>query len=153
MPFVEVALADVEIEKPQALPLGDYTWQVQPGAEYRESKYAKDNTGQPLQELNVRFDIADGDFAGRVMFVHYPDPTAISEKGKSLKWSAQALKKLEIALGTDALPGEDPARYLNRVATSGSNRFGASIVPGRYIKQGATEAEPEFGIFSVHPAA
>src|SRR5690348_9537581 len=130
MPFVEVMLSDVEIEKPSPVPAGNYTFQVQPGAEWRDSRFSKNPQGEPIKELNVRFDIVEGEYAGRPVFVSYPDPTALSSKGKSLKFSAQALKKLEIALGTDSLPGEGAAAYLNRVATSGNNRFGAAMGPG-----------------------
>ena len=153
MPFVELLLSETELEKPSPVPAGNYTFQVQPGAEWKDSKFGKDISGEPIKELNVRFDIVDGEYAGRPVFVRYPDPKAVSSKGKALTFSAQALKKLEIALGTDAMPGEGTAAYLNRVATSGNNRFGAAMLPGKYIKTGETEPEIEFGIFTVHPAA
>jgi len=153
MPFVELLLAETELEGPKPVPAGNYTFQVQPGAEWKESKFAVDQSGNPIQELNVRFDIVDGEYAGRPVFVRYPDPSAVSKNGKSMKWSAQALKKLEISLGTDALPGEGTAAYLNRVATSGNNRFGAAMIPGKYTKPGSDTPEIEFGIYTVHPAA
>jgi hypothetical protein len=147
MPFVDVKLADVELEKPSPVPLGQYIFQLQPGAEYRINPFNN------IQELNVRFDVVDGEYAGRPTFVTYPDPTATSKGGKSLKFSAQALKRLEIALGTDALPGEDSATYLNRVAMSAHARITASIIDASYEKDGVTVPKVQFGIFTVAPAA
>lgn len=140
-------MSDVEIEKPAPLPLGTYVFQLLPGAEYRQNKF------NGLEELNVSAAVAEGDHSGRRIFFSYPDPTATSSKGKSLAWSAQALKKLEIALGQDALPGEDPQTYLNRVSANGNARFTGTVSPSKYIKEGETEPRPEFNVFSVSPAA
>jgi hypothetical protein len=163
MGFETVILADVKIERPAPVPAGKgYTFQLQPGAAYRV------NSKSNIQELNVRFDVADGEFAGRPVFVSYPDPTAVAKDkvdqqtgavtaGKPMSWSAQALKKLEIALGTDSLPGEDPATYLNRVALNSHSRITADILPGRTYtdnKSGETKTmDPQFGIFTVGAAA
>lgn len=152
MGFETVLLADVKIEKPAAVPAGKgYIFQLQPGATTRENPYNK------IQELNVRFDVAEGEFAGRPVFVSYPDPSALNKAGKPMSWSAQALKKLEVALGTDALPGEDTVTYLNRVALNAHARITADINPGRTFKDTKTgedrEADPQFSIFSVSPAA
>ena len=152
MGFEQVLLADVKIEKMPPIPVATYVFQLQPGAQYRINE-KKGN----LQELNVRFDVVGGELAGRVAWASYPDPTAKDKNGKSMAWSAQALKKLELALGTDSLPGEDPATYLNRVATSAHNRITADIIPGRNYKDNTTGADkttdPSFGIFTVAPAA
>ena len=148
MPFVDVLLSDVELEKIAPIPAGPYVFQLQPGAEYRINPF----TSQ--EELNVRFDVADEDQAGRVAFATYPDPTALSPKTKKpMSWSAQALKKLEIALGTDSLPGEDPKTYLNRVATSAHSRISAQMVQNNYVKNGVTVEQTQFGIFTVAPSA
>jgi hypothetical protein len=157
MGFENVTLADTKLEKPAPVPAGHYVFQLQPGASYRQNPYNQ------IQELNVRFDVAsEGEFQGRPVFVTYPDPTAVSkgkdgQPGKSLKWSAQALKKLEISLGVDALPGEDTAAYLNRVALSGSGRVTADILPGKEFTDSKTgqkrNGDPDFGIFTVAPAA
>lgn len=152
MGFESVTLADTKLEKPAPVPAGHYVFQLQPGASYRENPYNK------IQELNVRFDVtSEGEFQGRPVFVTYPDPTAVTATGKSLKWSAQALKKLEISLGVDALPGEDTAAYLNRVALSGGARVTADILPGKTYKDSKTGQEKtgdaDFGIFTVGPAA
>jgi hypothetical protein len=154
MPFVDVQLSDVELEKPSPVPVGSYKFKLQPGAAYRESKFSKDIDGNPVQELNVRLDVIEGDFAGRPVFVSYPDPTAISKKdGKPMKFAAQALKVLEIALGVDSVPGEDPATYLNRVATSGNSLINGTMIDNSYTKNGQTVTQAKFGIFSPTPAA
>jgi hypothetical protein len=147
MPFTDVLLADVELDKPQPVPLGTYVFSLAPGSLYRKNKF------NGMEELNVRFVVSDGDLVGKGVFVSYPDPTATSSKGKSMAWSAQALKKLEIALGVDALPGEDSATYLNRVASNGAARVTADVIPDRFIKEGETEPRPVFGIFTVRAAA
>lgn len=159
MSWEQVTLADTKIEKPAAIPAGKYIFTLQPGASYRTNPY------NSITELNVRFDVTEGEFAGRPIFVSYPDPTAISkdktlpdgsiQPGKPMTWSAQALKKLEISLGQDALPGEDTAAYLNRIALNGNARIVAPLLPGKtYVKDGVTKTEdPKFGIFDVSPAA
>lgn len=151
MPFTDVTLADVELEKPQSIPAGSYKFKLQPGAQYRTNKF------NGVEELNVRFDVAEGDYAGRPVFVNYPDPTAIQQKGKNagkpMAFSAQALKRLEIALGEDSLPGETPADYLNRVATSGNTLISAQMVDATYEKNGVKVPKIDFGIFTVGASA
>ena len=151
MPFTDVVLSDIELEKPPSIPLGTYKFKLQPGAQYRTNKY------NGVEELNVRFDVAEGDFAGRPVFVNYPDPTAIIKTGKNagkpMAFSAQALKRLEIALGEDSQPGETPADYLNRVATTANSLITAQMIDASYVKDGKTGAKVDFGIFSVSPAA
>lgn len=158
-----VSLADTKIEKPAPVPAGaGYVFTLQPGSSYRVNPY------NGISELNVRFDVTEGEFAGRPVFVSYPDPSAVGKDktnpqtgevipGKPMTWSAQALKKLEIAIGQDALPGEDTAAYLNRVALNGNARITASMLPGKpYVdkKTGEKKTEdPSFGIFTVAPAA
>src|SRR5271169_5873766 len=114
MSFVELRLDEVKIEKPQQPPAGDYTWQLLPVAQVRINKY----TGQ--EELNLSAAIAEGDYAGRREFWNYPDPTVVSKNGKSMAWSAQAMKKLELALGVDILPGQSTVDFFNQVAQSGA---------------------------------
>lgn len=158
MGWESVTLADTKIERPAPVPAGRaYVFTVQPGASYRVNPYNN------IQELNVRFDVSEGEFAGRPVFVSYPDPTAVGKPkedgtpGKPMTWSAQALKKLEIALGQDAFPGEDTASYLNRVALNGNARITADMLPGNTFKDKKTGHEktedPKFGIFTVSPAA
>lgn len=151
MGFETVRLSDVKLERPEAVPAGNYTFKLQPGAAYRENPFTH------VQELNVRFDVVEGDFAGRPTFFAYPDPTSLKKDGKPNTWSAQALKKLEVALGVDAMDGEDTAEYLNRVALNGDARITGSILPGNTYKDKNTGAEkvgePKFGPFTVGPAA
>lgn len=158
MPFVDVKLSDVELAKPSPIGIGTYTFQLVPGAEYRQNPYSN------IEELSVSFSVAEGDHAGRRVFVNYPDPTAVSKNGKSFKWSEQALKKLEISLGEDSLPGEDPAAFLNRVATSAHARISGRMVAetrmnketGKYepyVREGEVEPRAVFSIFDVGPAA
>ena len=157
MSFVELRLDEVKIEKPKQVPAGDYTWQLLPVAQVRINKYTEQ------EELNLSAAIAEGDYAGRREFWNYPDPTQVSKKGKSLAWSAQAMKKLELALGLDALPGESAVDFFNRAAQSGANRFGASLVDETrkdpatnkyvpFIHTGETEPRTVLSIFSVHAA-
>ncbi len=151
MGWETVSLADTKIEKPAPVPAGNYIFTLQPGASYRQNPYNN------IAELNVRFDVSEGEHAGRPVFVSYPDPTALNREGKPMSWSAQALKKLEISLGVDSLPGEDTAAYLNRVAVNGNARITAPLLPGKvYVnKKTGLEAteDPKFGIFQVEPAA
>jgi hypothetical protein len=150
MGWEQVTLYDVKLDKPPAVPAGSYVFTLQPGASYRQNPY------NGIQELNVRFDVTEGEFAGRPVFVSYPDPSAIDGKGKPMTWSTQALKVLEISLGVDSLPGEDTAAYLNRVALNGNARITAPLLVGKnYIdkKTGQERTEdPKFGIFKVAPA-
>lgn len=153
MPFVEMQLSDVELEKPSPIGNGRYVFQLNPGADYRIGKYSG------TEELNVSATVvsmedgSDSEFKGRVQFFSFPDPAVKSKNGKDQKWSAQALKKLEISLGVDALPGEDPKTYLNRVASNGAARFAASVIPDKKILEGETEPRPKFSLFSFGPAA
>lgn len=150
MGFEQVLLADVKLEKPAPVPVGDYIFQLQPGASFRVNQ----KTGGT--EFAIRFDIVEGDFAGRPVFVNYPDPASLDKTGKPKKWSEQALKKLEISLGVDALPGEDLPTYYNRVALTGHARVRASIIAGRpYTDKDGNQkdGDPQFGVFTVAPAA
>jgi hypothetical protein len=147
MPFIDVKLADVELEKPAGLTAGKYVFQLLPGAEVRNNKFTNN------EELNVSAAVAEGDSAGRRIFLTYPDPTSVSKNGKPMAWSAQALKKLEISLGVDSLPGENAAEYLNRVALSGNGRFTITLGLDGYIKEGETEARIVPKLFTVGPAA
>lgn len=152
MSWSNVKLADVKIEdKFPPLPEGDFVFTLVPGASYRERSFTSGDTNYSVTELNVSAAIADGEHKGRRVFLTYPDPEFVSPKGKPSAWSAQAMKKLEIALGIDSLPGEDPADYFNRVAGMNAT-FGMELKKGTYTPQGAAEARVEPQLFSVHPA-
>src|SRR5271154_6142889 len=146
MSFETLTLADVKLEKPAPVPAGQYVFQLQPGSAVRENPFTH------VTELNVRFDVAEGEYAGRPVFQAYPDPETLDKNGKPMSWSAQALKKLEIALGVDSLPGENTQDYLNRVALNGDARIIADILPGKTFIDNKTGKErlgdPKFGVFT-----
>jgi hypothetical protein len=164
MGFEQVVLADVKLDKPAQPGVGDYVFELLPLAEYRTNKF----TGNT--ELNMQASVistVDGDtkFAGRRVFWTYVDPTSVSKNtGKPNTWSAQAMKKLELSLGEDALEGEDPKTTFNRIASKGGVRFGANLVEetrkdketGEYvpfIRAGEVEPRAVFSVFTVHAAA
>jgi hypothetical protein len=147
MSWETVTLADIKPEEFSQVPLGDYTFTLQPGAKIRVNNFGN-------EEIVAMAAIAEGDQKGRCVFLQYPDPEVVNTNtGKKQTWSAQALKKLEIALGTDALPGEKSVDYLNRVAGNGHSRFKGTIAPANKIRNGEVEPRNEFKLFSVAPAA
>ena len=147
MAWEDITLADVKSEDFSQLPLGEFTFALQPGAKLRVNNFG-------TEELVIAATIVEGDATGRWVFMQYPDPTSVnSNTGKKQTWSAQALKKLELALGTDSLPGEKPVDYFNRVAGNGHSRFKATIAPANKVRTGELEPRPEIKLFSVAPAA
>jgi hypothetical protein len=156
MGFVDVKLADVTVDKRDSIPVGRYTFRLLPGAQYRINK----NNG--VEELALQAAIeGDETYAGRRVFFNYPDPTALEGK---MKWSAQAMKKLEIALGQDAEEDQEPAAYFNSAALGNNNLFSANVSnvqrknkeTGKYedyIAPGDTEPKTTLAIFTVGPAA
>jgi hypothetical protein len=117
------------------------------------SEYVFELAGASMDEnrpsqLNVKATIvSEGEYAGRKVFFSYPNP-------EEFEWSPKALKRLEIALGVDAVDGETPVAYLNRCVGA---RFGGPIdhVKDKTIPAGETEAQTraKVGIFKIHPAA
>ena len=143
----DLKLADVKPESFPDIPAGDYTFQLLPGASVRTNNFN-------VEELVVSAAIAEGMEAGRRVFLQYPDPNSVNTNtGKKAAWSAQALKKLEIALGVDQNEGETVIQYLNRAASNGHARFGATMGPANKVRTGETEPRVEFKLFSVTPAA
>ena len=153
MPFTEVILSEIELEKGSytPIPVGTYIFQLMPGTKLQVSQ----KTGE--ESLNLGFSIAEGEYAGRKEWVNFPDPASITVHGKNAgkpkTWSAQALKKLQVSIGVDPYPGEDSVTYFNRVATSGNARVTGKIQPANYIKDGATEPENQLSLFSFGPSA
>jgi hypothetical protein len=134
----EINLKDVKPERREEIALGDYVFELLPGT-------ILDDRGA----VKAAAAIADeGSFRGRRAFFSFPDPNGVSAAGKSMAWSAQALKKFEQALGIDADDGENPVDYLNRVA---GTRFGAAIVMARQPYQDGSEKH-ELGLFTFKPA-
>lgn len=152
MGFETVVAADVKLEK-NIPPVGEYVFQLVPYVEERPNR----NTG--VMELNLSAAVAEGEQAGKRVFWAYPDPEAIQKSGKNagkpMSFSAQAMKKLEISLGVDSLPGETFPEYFRRVSQNGAARFGASIDANKYIDKNGNQVEgdPKFNIFSVKAAA
>lgn len=124
----------------EILPEGDYTFKLS-GA-----KYAANSPGRIEANATVA---TEGDFTGRKVFFSYPDPSGFDAKGKSMDWSAKALKRLEIALGVDATPGQDPVEYLNGAAVAGGT-FAAPVV---HKTSDEYPTKAEVVIFKVRPAA
>jgi hypothetical protein len=150
MSFEQVVLSDIQVEKTQQAPVGTYVFQLLPTAEVRTNKF----TG--VEELNLSAAIAEGDYKGRRVFWNYPDPATVGQDGKPFSWSAQAMKKLEVVLGEDAVEGESAKDYFNRVAASGNARFTGYFGPNAkkpYTPAGADEPRNELNIFSIKPSA
>lgn len=148
MSWNDVKLAEVEStnEFPN-IPVGTYKFNLLPGAKLRVNNF-------DVEELVAAAAIAEGPFAGRYAWLQYPDPTSINTKtGKTAAWSAQALKKLEIALGIEQNDGETPVEYLNRVASNGHASFNMDFGPSKNIRTGETEPRIEIKLFTASPAA
>ena len=133
-------------------PVGEYTFELVPYVEERPNQH----TG--VMELHLSASVAEGEQAGKRVFWAYPDPEAIQKSGKNIgkpmSFSSQAMKKLEIALGIDSLPGETFPEYFRRVSANGNARFGATMDANKYIKNGSeVTGDPKFNIFSVHATA
>ena len=147
MSWTDITLKDVAVDRFEEIPFGTYTFSLLPGATTRTNNFG-------TEELVVSAAIAEGPQAGRRVFLQYPDPESVnSQTGKKATWSAQALKKLEIALGTDQNQGESVIEYLNRVASNGHSHFNLEMGPARKIRTGETEPRSEAKLFSVSPAA
>lgn len=145
MGFETLSQSELKANTRPELPLGTYTFELA-GANVRQ------NERQGWEELSLRFVVAEGEHAGVNVFGNYPDPAATSKNGKSMAVMGGALKKLEIALGMDAVTGESTLDYYKRVASQ-RPRVQAQMVPERTIRQGETEPRPTFGIFTVAPSA
>jgi len=114
---------------------GEYVFQLG-GAKWGENDPAR-------VEANATI-VSEGDQAGRKIFFSYPDPTK-----PRCEWSPKALKRLEVAMGEDALPGEDPVTYLNRAAGS---KFGGRVKHGKTSEE-YPNPRAELNLNSVKPAA
>jgi hypothetical protein len=131
MGWTDVNLRDVN-PNPDPLPAETYVFQLLQGTKMDEGGTIK-----------ARAAVAEGEFAGRQVFFSYPNPDEFD-------WAPKALKVLEIALGVDALPGENPVDYLNRAT---GNRFNATIKHRPYkTNAGAEGVSVDLQLFSVRPA-
>lgn len=147
MSWNDVKLADVQPESFKSIPEGEYTFSLLPGATVRENNFG-------TEELVVSAAISEGDQSGRRVFLQYPDPSSVNSKsGKKADWSAQALKKLEIALGAEASDTETATEFLNRVASNGHSHFKMTMAPSNKVRNNETEPRIEPKLFSVCPSA
>ena len=118
----------------ETVPEGVYTFNLL-GAAFDERNPA---------QLNVRAAITtDGEFQGRRMRITYPDPL-------EYPWSAQALKRLELAIGVDQQPGENVIGWLNRAANA---TFRATVFHDSYFVDGEEKPRVRAKVrqFSVEP--
>lgn len=144
MSWNDVKLSDVTPDTFEQLPAGTYTFKILT-AQTRTNNFG-------TEELVIQAAISEGPNAGRRVFLQYPDPDSVNSKtGKKAKWSAQALKKLEIALGVDQNDGETVVEYFTRIA--GNYPFGMELGPSARIRTGETEPRIEAKMFTVTPAA
>lgn len=147
MSWESITLADVKPEAFPEIPPGRYKFSLLPGATTRQNNFG-------TEELVVSAAISEGPQAGRRVFLQYPDPTSVnSTTGKTAKWSAQAVKKLEISLGAEQNDGESVTQYLNRVASNGHGHFEMDMAPANKIRANETEPRIEAKLFSVGPTA
>ena len=103
------------------------------------AKYVDRNGGKVV---NVQANIAgDGEFTGKAVFFSYPDPDVLAD-------SPKLLARLALALGVDAVSGEDPVQYLNR---ANGARFRAKI-KHTVDKNDATIKYANLNIYSVKSA-
>jgi|SRR5882672_9683427 len=137
MSWENIDLKDISTQT-ELLPAGTYNFELSPGAK-------KDERGALKVSATVN---GHGEFTGKRVFFSFPDPEAISAEGKSMAWSATALKRFEQAIGIEINPGETKEAYLNRVA---GNHFQTSTTINP-----ATEQYPpsvRVNLFNFKPSA
>lgn len=131
-----ILLADVNPNQ-EPVPEGDYAFTL---------RGASPNNFNPAK-LDVSAVISsEGDFMGRLIRFSYPDPNEFD-------WSARTVKRLEIALGIDSLPGESTLEFLNRAGQEGA-RFSAPIktVTYKHRETGEDITKNDVDIFKVTAA-
>lgn len=140
MSWIEIDLEGVSAEM-ELVPEGAYVFTLLPGAKY--SRF-------DAQKIEAAAKVAEGEFAGRVVYFTYGDP----DKAPAM---IGAFKKLEIALakntGVAITTGQDPVEYLNSVA---GGRFIAPIKHRSYKadpndEESETKTKAEIAVFKVKP--
>ena len=121
MSWESVNLADVDLTI-APLPEAKYVFRLL-GAQYDEK-----TPGRIVAKAAVT---DESEWQGRRQRFTYPDPELFD-------WAPRALKRLEVALGVDAMPDEDPVTYLNRAAGDAVT-FSADVTHRAYTPEGATE--------------
>jgi hypothetical protein len=132
----EVDLAGISAEM-ELIPEGKYVFELLNGAKYSQWDPNKIEAGAK---------IAEGEFAGRVVYFSYGNP----EKVPAM---LGAFKRLEIALAKNAgisiETGQDPTEYLNSVAGA---KFISDIKHRTYTNnEGETNTKAELAVFKVKP--
>ena len=140
MSWTEQDLVGVSIEMetlPENVP---FTFALLPGAKYGQWNPNKIELGAKVVE---------GEYAGRVSYFSYGDPTAVPSM-------PAALKRLELALVADGAPsietGEDPVVYLNNPDVVGK-RFIAPLKHRTYEREGENITKADISIFKVKAVA
>ncbi len=113
----------------EIVPAKAFTFELLPGAKYSDRN--PDDV-----EISVAI-VGDSEFAGRRLFAKYGSD------------EVKALKRLEVAMGIDAQPGEDVVAYLNRAA---GGRFSTTV---RHSTPNEQYPNPKafLQLWSVKPAA
>lgn len=114
MAWANINLREVNPAQLDLVAPGTYVFAINTGAKYNER-------GAILASATIE---SDGDFKGKRMLFSYPDPESVSHDGKVQTWASVALKRLEVATGSDIVEGEDPVAFLNRIAGS---KFSATV--------------------------
>lgn len=138
MSWTEVDLSSISDEM-ERLPEGDYVFALLPGAKY--------NQWNP-NKIEVGAKVAEGEYAGRVLYFSYGDP----EKTPSM---LGAMKRLERALskssGKEAEAGQNPIDYLNAVAGA---KFVGTVRHRTYTdNNGEEQTKADMALFKIKAAA
>lgn len=114
----------------ELLPKGDYEVEILGGA--AAGKFDPNAVEVPLA-------VAKGEFAGRRLFMSFPDPDKYD-------WAPTAVKRVSVAIGAEFAPEEHPIAYFNRVQ-------GMHFVLGVDIKNDKNEVpRQQLGILNPKPA-
>ena len=140
MGWNEVNLAGISDEM-ELLPDGQYVFALLAGAKFNQ---------WDANKIDVAAKVSEGEFAGRVQYFSYPDPT-------KQDWSPQALKKLSKCLVADGAPSieenQDPVAYLNQDDVVGK-RFIAPVARREYESQdGEKKSRLDIKLFKIRPVA
>ena len=88
---------------------------------------------------------SEGEFQGRQVFFSYSDPSVYAQ-------SPKLVKRLEIALGIDAMPGEAPPDFLTRAAGM-QPTFGGKVYHDKWTPDGSDQprVSAKLNLWSVKP--
>ena len=101
------------------------------------------------EEIQVRAKVAEGPFAGTIVYVRYPSPS-------KQDWSPRVMKRLIKVLGIplEKTEAHDPVAYFNRAAGVAEGAFFRAPVKHREVQDasGNTVPKGEVDIFKVEAA-